>query len=141
MFEFLVPLHPKVVHFPIALFTTALGFECVSLIFKKEQWHKVAVSLAFVATVLLPIVVRTGIIEEHRLHLSHPLLTSHEYFANRVMYLALASLPILWFIKRKSLKYFRICFIVLLLAIVSLITIVAHKGGQMVYEYGVGVDL
>jgi len=36
MFSWLNPIHPKLVHFPIALFTMALVFEWISLLFKKD---------------------------------------------------------------------------------------------------------
>ncbi len=34
----LIHLHPAVVHFPIALFVTALGFDTACLVFRRQTW-------------------------------------------------------------------------------------------------------
>ena len=64
MFELPSHLHPMVVHFPIALFIAALGFDVSGLIFKKPNWHRTAVHLYILATLLTPLVLRTGICGE-----------------------------------------------------------------------------
>lgn len=140
MLELLTPIHPKLVHFPIALFLTALGLDILSLVFRKKEFHQSAIYLYVGAALLTPLVVRTGIWEAERLHLNHPLLTKHSLMAQRTMWISLMSLPVLWFIKREFTKYFRGLFIVLLLSIAGLVTYTGHLGGQMVYEYGVGVE-
>ena len=140
MLELLTPIHPKLVHFPIALFITALGLDIASLIFRKKEFHQSAIYLYVGAALLTPLVVRTGIWEAERLHLSHPLLTKHSVTAQRTMWVALMSLPVLWFIGKEFTKYFRILFLVVLLALAGLVTYAGHLGGQMVYEYGVGVE-
>lgn len=140
MFDYLIPLHPKLVHFPIALFTTALGFDIASFIFRKEGLHKAAVSMYVFAALLTPIVVRTGLWEEERLHLGHPVLETHRMFALWTMWVSLMSLPVLWLIRQKSQKFFRMFFIVLLIAVAGLVTLTGHNGGRMVYEYGVGTE-
>lgn len=140
MLDFLVPIHPKMVHFPIALFFTALAFDFFSLIFKKKVLHQSAIHLYVFAALLTPLVVRTGIWEAERLHLNHPLLTKHSLMAQRTMWISLMSLPILWLLKKEFAKYFRITFIMALLVIVGLVGYAGHLGGQMVYEYGVGIE-
>ncbi len=140
MLDFLQPIHPKLVHFPIALFIVALCFELISIILKKESFHKTAWHIYFFAVLLMPIIVRTGIWEEERLHLHHPVLESHEMFALWAMWASLVSLPVLWFMKHKSQRVFRISFVFVLLSIASLCIITAHFGGRLVYEYGVGVQ-
>lgn len=140
MFEIPSPLHPMIVHFPIALFFTALGLDVLSLITKKESLHRTALHIYVVAVLLTPLVVRTGIWEAEKLHLKHPILEQHRSFALWAMWVSLASLPILYVMKKKCAKYFRVVFIVFLISIVGLVAISAKKGGQMVYEYGVGVE-
>ncbi len=140
MLDFFQPIHPKVVHFPIALFMTALGLDLASLIFKRESFHKTAVQIYVIAALMTPLVVRTGIWEATRLHLSHPVLEKHRVFALWTMGTSLISLPVLWFIKQKSQKFFRVFFIVFLIVIAGLVTVAGHNGGRMVYEYGVGVE-
>ncbi len=140
MFEQLIPLHPKLVHFPIALFISALGFELVSLVLRKENFHKTAIYLFVVAALMSVVVVRSGIWEQARLNLNHPVLNEHRFYALWMMWLALAAIPILWILKKFFSKYFRPVFLVILLAVVTLVVLTAHEGGEMVYEYAVGVE-
>lgn len=139
--ENLLPIHPKLVHFPIALFMTALGLDLMSLIFRKESFHKSALTIYVLAVLVSPLVVRTGLWEAERLHLNHPLLTEHSLMAQRLMWISSISLPLLWLQRRISEKYFRILFAVMLLLTAGLVTYVGHLGGKMVYEYAVGVEV
>jgi len=140
MLESLTPLHPKLVHFPIALFVSALGFDFLSLVTKKEVLHKTAVHLYVFAALITPLVIRTGLWEVERVNLSHPILDKHKQFASYAMWTSLMSLPVLWFIKKEFVKYFRPIFFLLLIGVVSFIGLTGHQGGRMVYEYGVGVE-
>ena len=138
--DYLIMLHPKIIHFPIALFITALGFDFLSLISKREDLHKAAVMIYVTAALLTPLVVRTGLWEEERLGLNHPILTLHRTFGLWTMWISLMSLPVLWFFKKEIPGYFRWIFLILLIVIVRLVSITAHNGGRIVYEYGVGVE-
>jgi len=135
-----IELHPAIVHFPIALFVSALGFEFASLIFKKENFHRTAFYLYVLATLIAPLAVWTGWTEaeEHNLH--HPVLNIHRTFAFITMWFSLVSLPVLWAIDRRSAKSFRLVFFACLLVIVSSMAITAYNGGRMVYEYGIGIE-
>ncbi len=133
-------IHPKVVHFPIALFITALALDFASFVFKKEAFHKAALHIYVIAALITPLVVRSGIWEEERLHLKHPILDVHRMFGLWTMWIALMSLPILWLIKKEWSHYFRFIFFICLLGVASLVTVTGHNGGRMVYEYGVGVE-
>lgn len=140
MFEILIPLHPKMVHFPIALFVGALGFDVLSFVFKKEAFHRTALNMYVLAALLTPLVVRTGIWEAERLSLSHPILDAHKKFALWTMWGSLVSLPVLWFIRQEFPKLFRALFFVFLIGVVGTVSLAGHNGGTMVYEYSVGVE-
>jgi len=129
-----------VVHFPIALFLTALVLDILSLITKNETFHQSALTIYVIAALLTPLVVRTGIWEATKIGLSHPLLDKHRTFALWTMWTSLMSLPLLWLIKKEAAKYFRILFLVFLIATSILVSIGADKGGRMVFEYGVGIE-
>ena len=133
-------VHPKVIHFPIALFLGAMGMEVLSLIFKKDNFHRTAFHMYILATVITPFAVLTGLQEADHLHLSHPVLTIHRNFALLTMWGSLVSLPILWLAKKKGEKISRIIFIIFLLMLVGFVSIAGHNGGRMVYEYGVGTQ-
>ena len=140
MDNFLTLLHPKIVHFPIALFLTASGFEITGLIVRKDSLRQTAWFLYVFATLLTPLVVGTGLWEQDRLHLNHPILDQHKIFALFTMGVSLVTLPLLWFVKKKFLKYFHAFFVIILIAISGLVILTAHNGGRMVYEYSVGVE-
>jgi len=140
MFELPPHLHPMIVHFPIALFLTALVLDLLSFITKRETFHQSALTLYVIAALITPLVVRTGIWEATKIGLSHPLLDEHRTFALWTMWISLMSLPLLWLIKKEAAKYFRILFLVFLIATSILVSIGADKGGRMVFEYGVGIE-
>ena len=133
-------LHPKVIHFPIALFIGAMGMEALSLILKKDSLHRTALHMYIFATVITPFVVLTGLQEADHLHLHHPVLTIHKNFALLTMWGSLVSLPILWLAKKKGEKVLKIVFIVFLLMLAAFVSVTGYNGGRMVYEYGVGME-
>lgn len=139
--QFYVPLvHPKMIHFPIALFIGAMGMEMLSRIFRKDRLHRTALDMYILATVITPLVVLSGLQEVEHLHLGHPVLTIHRNFGLLTMWTSLISLPVLWIINKQNPRIFRIVFLIFVLVIVALVTITGHNGGRMVYEYGVGVS-
>ncbi len=140
MLEQLMPLHPKVVHFPIALFITALGFEILSVVFKKEPFHRTAWYLFVFASLMTVIVVRTGILEQARLHMNHPILSEHRTYALWTMWGALVALPCLMALKRFTPQIFRGIFLCVLILVSVGVSVTGHHGGRMVYEYGAGVS-
>ena len=133
-------LHPRIIHFSIALFIVAMGMEVLSLIFKKENFHRTAFHMYILATVITPFVVLTGLQEAEHLHLNHPILTIHRNFALLTMWGSLVSLPILGLAKKRGEKVSRIVFIIFLLMLAMFVSITGHNGGRMVYEYGAGTE-
>jgi uncharacterized membrane protein len=139
MLEQLFPIHPKLVHFPIALFITAFILDILSYLIRKEDLHKASLVIYVFAALFTPLVVWSGLLEQQRLHLSHPVLTQHKVYAFWTVRVCTVSLPVLWFLKKMSPKIFRIVFTLLLLSLAILVTVTGHFGGRMVYEYGAGV--
>ena len=136
-FDFI--FHPMVVHFPIALFISALGVEVLSLVFKKDAWHQTALHLYVLATLTAPFAVMTGLREADELQLKHRVLDLHKNFGLLTMGISLVSLAVLWFFSKKNPAYFRIVFIVVLLLAVGFVSLTGFNGGRLVYEYGVGI--
>ena len=132
-------LHPMIVHFPIGLFITALGFEAASLIARKESWHETARRIFAVAVISCGLAALTGLWEAWRIHLNHPVLNRHRFFALTTLAVSILG----WFIseqllKKKSNKAREVFLIFLCLIVVGII-LTSFFGGEMVYEYGVGV--
>ena len=135
-----LPLHPMLVHFPIALFIIALVAEVLSRITKIESLHHCAQYLYVLAAIVAPFVVLTGLREADELHLHHPVVELHEKFGLLTMWTSLVSLPILWLFKKKMARHFRLVFLIFLVLIVTSVVLGAHYGGRLVYEYGIGTE-
>ncbi len=140
MLELFLPLHPKLVHFPIALFISALGVQILGMLFKKDNLYQAAWMMFILAVISTPIVILSGLWEEKRLGLAHPTLDEHKNFAFLTLWISLAVTPVLWFLKAKNVQVFRVVFLILLIVIGALVTLAAHYGGEMVFEAGVGVN-
>ena len=136
----LYPIHPKLVHFPIALVVSAMGMQGLGLLLKKDFLCKGAWLMFVLAVIAIPVVIYSGLLEADRLHLHHPVLTAHKNFAFVAMWLSLITFPVLWFMRAKNNKFFEMLFLIVLFAVSSLVGLAAHQGGRMVYEYGVGVS-
>ncbi len=134
-------LHPLVVHFPIALFVSAVILETAALILRKESFHQAAIYIYVLAAVMAPLAVYTGLEEVEHEHIKHPIADLHRNLALGVMWTAFASLPLLRIVYKRFAKYFRIAFMVFLLLLAGLVALTAYNGGRLVYEYGIGVEL
>jgi uncharacterized membrane protein len=140
MFEQLFPIHPKLVHFPIALFCAALILDILSRFFRKQNLHEATVAIYVMAALFTPMVVWAGLWEQQRLHLHHPVLEQHKLYGFITMWSSILSLPVLWCLGKRSLKIFRIVFTCLLIGLTILVITTGFLGGRMVYEYGAGVQ-
>ena len=132
-------LHPLIVHFPVALFITALGMEALCLISKKEALRQAAYynyllgTLGGIAAVLAAW--WDGQV------LEHPIFYTHKTLAYWTAGLALACALILFLVQqRKSKKVFKIIFFTFLILTAVLVSLTGYYGGRLVYEYGVGVE-
>ena len=131
-------LHPLVVHFPIALFITALVTEILSILLKKETFHKIAYYNYFLGILGAIAAVIAAWWDGETL--KHPVFYTHKNLAYWTTGVALTSGIVLPLVKIKSKKIFRIIFFTSLILTVSLVSITGYYGGKLVYEYGIGVE-
>lgn len=132
--------HPILVHFPIALFISAMGLEILAIVFKKENLQEASWLNFILAVLITPLVVLTGWQEARHLHLSHKVADIHKIFAFWTFGISSILAIGLWLIKKKfSKKLFRILFFISLILVVALVSICGYYGGRLVYEYGIGV--
>ena len=136
-----LPIHPMIVHFPIALYFTALGLEAFSFFSKREIFHHSAVQLFVIATLFTPFTVGSGLWEEYRLHMHHPVLSTHKSWGILTITTAWLALLTLWFFYRRKSTNFRYVFIFSLILMAGLVAATAYFGGKLVYEYSAGVEL
>lgn len=149
--EFLAGLHPKFVHFPIALFLAYTLFEIAGMLIKKDFLPKAAYLLLLLSILGAVAAVLTGnqalgVAERlSDLDVSIPLgaLSKHEDYANFAMWymVILAAFRTYLIVKKKFNGWLRYSFIVFSLIGSLLIYEAALLGGKLVYQYGVGTEV
>ena len=149
--EFFANLHPKFVHFSIALFSIYILLEYFYFFYSKE-WLNKAVHLILILGIFLTIgTVLTGnqaeksvieIIENKAAHVKE-VLEEHEEYGTLVLWLfaAIAVFRTYILLKKKMTKKTQV--ILLLLAAIGgyLIFEAGEYGGELVYRHGVGTEL
>ncbi|MGD9993698.1 MAG: DUF2231 domain-containing protein [Salinivirgaceae bacterium] len=140
----MIPLHPIIVHFPVALIISALLFAVLALVIKTngEKFKEVFKWNLFLGSFASVIAIMTGLLEEKTLvhnDAIHEILKVHELlgYITTGIFVVLS----LWLIIRNSaLKGIEIKLIILILfSSVVIMAYSAHLGGKMVYEQGAGV--
>lgn len=149
--EFFANLHPKFVHFSIALFSIYILLEFVYFFYSKE-WLNKSVHLILLLGIFLTVgTVLTGnqaeksvkeIIEINAMHVD-VVLEEHEEYGTLVLWLfaAVAVFRTYLLLNKKMTK--KTQFILLLLAVIGayLIFEAGEYGAELVYKHGVGTEL
>ena len=145
--EFLAELHPKVVHFPIALLITYLALELIGIVFKKEFYQKAAHLLLFLGVIGAFFAVLTGnqahSAYKYSSESSSELFNEHQTFANlTVWYFTGILLFRTYLVVKKKFSSFYI-YIILAFALFGcfLIYQTAEDGGDLNKKFGVGTKL
>ena len=144
--EFLAELHPKVVHFPIALLLTYVALELIGIVFKKEFYQKAAHLLLFLGVIGALFAVLTGN-QAHSAYKywsesSSELFNEHQTFANLTVWYFTGMLVFRTYlvVKKKFLSFYK--YIILALALIGcyLIYQTAEDGGDLIKKFGVGTE-
>lgn len=130
-------LHPLIIHFPIALFVSAFIFEILSLVLKKELFHKTALCNYIFGVLGACAAVAAALLDGE--FLKHIIFYQHRTLGYATAGFGVLSLIILLLAKKKSKKFFRILFFLILLLTTGLVSATGFYGGKLVYEYGIGV--
>lgn len=140
----MIPLHPRIVHFPVALLISAAILGILALIWKgKRNTLKEALFwnlILGVAGAILALI--SGLVEEKTLvhnDTIHSIMETHELLGFVFSGIFLAVL--IWlFIRKPKMKTTEFSALVTILVLSSgLLGYSAHLGGKMVYEQGAGV--
>jgi len=135
-------IHPLFVHFPIALWLSALLFEALAVVRGSDEWHRTAARLLYLGTIAAIVTIFTGFNARRSIPPGPAMIVVgiHETMMMIATSVALG-LSLFAIVFRKnfnaSLRKFLLGGMVLL---AILLTIGADRGAQLVYEYGSAVD-
>ncbi len=144
MLEALLPLHPHVVHFPVALTLTGVLFLALGLVRREERWWgygQISLLLGWLG-VLAAVV--TGLVDQARAPQDPAVVAVlNQHITAGIALLIAAGLALYWPLRNKRLPSgmtsARWGYLALLVLIVLLVVLEGWLGGRLVYDFGVGV--
>jgi uncharacterized membrane protein len=145
--SFLADLHPKVVHFPVALLTTYSILEIIGIVLNKEFITKSALLILCLGVIASLFAVLTGNQASTDFIFwndeSSALLNEHQTYATYLFWssVLICALRIFITVKKKFTSLTKYFFILFALLIVFLVYETGIHGGNLVKKYGVGTDL
>ena len=145
--DFLAELHPKVVHFPIALLLTYVILELIGIVFRREFYQKAAHLLLFLGVIGTFFAVLTGnqahTAYEYWGESSSELFNEHQTFANLTVWYFTGMLVLRTYlvVKKKFSSFYKYIILVLALFGCYLIYQTAEYGGDLIKKFGVGTEL
>ena len=145
--SFLADIHPKVVHFPVALLTTYSLFEIVGIVFKKEFISKSALLILCLGVVTAFFAVLTGNQAASEFDFwnekSNALLNQHQTYATYLLWFSaiICGFRIFVVLKKKFTGIFKYIFILLALIMIFIVYETGMHGGDLVKKFGVGTEL
>lgn len=145
--SFLAEIHPKVVHFPVALLTTYALLEMLGTIFNKEFISKSALLILCFGVVTAFFAVLTGNQAFAEIKFwtdeSRTLLDKHQMFATYLLWFAVivCGLRIFVVLKKKFIGLVKFLFIFFAIVILFLVYETGTHGGNLVKIYGIGTDI
>jgi uncharacterized membrane protein len=145
--SFLAEIHPKVVHFPVALLTTYAFLEIIGIVFKKEFISNSALLLLCLGVVTAFFAVLTGNQAATDFIFwtddSKALLDIHQTYATYLLWFSVlvCALRIYFVIKKKFIGFTKYFFIFFAILILFLVYETGTHGGNLVKIYGIGTEI
>lgn len=141
----MVPIHPAVVHFPIALLPMAFLLEAVGHFAKRDELRKAAIWLLVVGVVTTWLAVLTGYWEQE--HASQTVRESQGLELLQLHARIAYFVAVLWsglllgriYLERPEMERWRTLWLAFALLGCLFTFFMAYLGGRMVYEFGAGV--
>lgn len=136
------PIHPMIVHFPIALLLASCLFDALALRWRGEQFRDTGLSLLVVGLLAAGVAVLTGHFAEEAVeHSGIPkeAIERHEEFGFAVFWLFLALLGLRVAMYRGWMREQPKLMLVLGLGGAMLMVAASYFGGELVYRFGAGV--
>ncbi len=149
--EFLASLHPKMVHFPIALLFAFCFLEITGIIFKRESFTKAASIILVLGLIGAVAAVLTGnqadefaeMLFDKDINIPLGKISVHESYATYTLwyFTALFFLRLFLILKKKFSGIIRYSFVLLAIIGSILIFFTGLKGGELVYKHGIGTEI
>jgi len=145
--SFLAGIHPKVVHFPIALLATYSLLEIVGIVFKKEFISKSALLILCLGVITAFFAVLTGNQASANFNFwtneSNTLLGEHQTYATYLLWISaiICGSRIFIVLRKKFIRITKYVFILFALMIMFLVYQTGMHGGDLVKKYGIGTDV
>ena len=145
--NFLADIHPKVVHFPIALLTTYSILEIIGIFFNKEFIKKSALLVLCLGVVTSLFAVLTGNQAATNFIYwnddSLALLNDHQTSATYLLWFSaiVCGLRIFALIRKKFAGWREYVFIVFAIIILFIVFMTGSYGGDLVKKFGIGTDI
>jgi len=134
--------HPMFVHYPLVLLPLALVFQAWAHVSRREDVERVARWLLYVGAVGALAAAGTGLLAEESVEhpeAAHEVIELHETLMLTGAGLTTALAVLAAIFRKKSRRLIQTVLLVGLLATNIVLVIGADRGGQLVYEFGVGV--
>lgn len=142
----LAELHPKIVHFPIALLSTYSVLEIVGILIKKDSINKCALLLLFLGVVASFFAVLSGNDAFSAYNLwskeTTDVLNEHQKYATFLLWFSLiiCALRLFLTLKKKFSGYKKYVFVIFSLIILFLVYQTGEHGGKLVAKFGIGTE-
>ncbi|MCR1795695.1 MULTISPECIES: DUF2231 domain-containing protein [Leptospira] len=137
----LIVLHPMIVHLPIGLLVTATLFEFLGLIVPKLKLNQTAYNIYIFGFFTALIALVSGFLSDNLLghgYRGHNIAHEHKNLMIIATIIWGFGTIIVWKMKTK-LNEWTISFFIIYLITASIFTLGANLGGELVYQFGVGV--
>jgi uncharacterized membrane protein len=144
---FLAEIHPKVVHFPVALLTVYSLLEIYGIVFKKDFISKSALLILCLGVVAAFFAVLTGNQAADEFNFvneaSRALFSEHQNYATYLLWFSviLCGLRIFVVLKKKFDGLTKYIFIIFALLMIFFVYQTGMIGGELVKKYRVGTEV
>ncbi len=135
----MIPLHPAVVHFPIALLVASVVLDAVGVVFRRAGLTQAGFALLVAGGIGAALAALSGPEEDVKDAATRVILTRHELTAAATITLALVLIGV----RIGNMNGLRgsgaYGYLALGVLVIVALTATGYFGGQMTYEHGVGV--
>ncbi|KAB2881368.1 DUF2231 domain-containing protein [bacterium] len=133
-------VHPMLIHFPIALFLTAMIFDLVSFARRNESFENMASKLFILSAIAFIASAITGLLAENSVSHSeeaHHIMEDHKLFQLIATGISVFIALLIFFVKKRM----QLLRLVLTLLGAGFMTYGSYLGGELVYRFGIGTNV